>query len=181
MRGRRISRIGVSAGQWNPPPHSSSFFICGLVGSLSSELAPGSVFIPEIVADENGTSFQCNPRLVQTMQSSARSLGLKPHAGRMLTSSTIVTGTARAKWKDAGFDGVDMETAIVARSGVAFVSVRVVLDSPDRPISSEWLQSRTAMLKPQLWPELIWMTIFAPTYAVRAAQVVARGLTELDS
>ena len=55
-----------------------------------------------------------------------------------------------------------METAVVARTHTPFACVRVILDSPTRSISAGWLQPRNALLRPALWPEMLWLAVHAP-------------------
>jgi hypothetical protein len=92
-----------------------------------------------------------------------------------------VTGAARAEWARRGFVAADMETGLVASLVHRFAAVRVVLDSPKRPISDHWLLPSRAAMRPSLWPELLWLTYAAPRYALRAARVLKAGLSHEGS
>jgi nucleoside phosphorylase len=154
----------------------SAAIICGLAGSLDPDLHHGSVFIPDAVSDEHGRRYECDAGLVEAMRLGARDLGLPVSGGAILTASAIVTGAGRQAWLDQGFFGADMESAVIAHSFARVAVVRVILDSPSRPISAEWEHAARAVTKPRLWAELMWMAVHAPRYALRAAAVVERGL-----
>jgi hypothetical protein len=100
----------------------------------------------------------------------ARSLGIEPVFDPLLTADSIVNGAARETWATKGYAGVDMETGCITASRVA--AVRVVLDTPDHELSSEWRTPLRAMLKPWNWPQAVWLAREAPRAARLAALVL---------
>jgi hypothetical protein len=70
----------------------------------------------------------------------------------------------------------DMETGLLAGRNLRVATIRVVLDSPEHGISSDWLRPTRALLQPPLWRELFWLSRVAPLYALRAAHVLKIGL-----
>lgn len=161
---------------WVQPREATIGVTCGLAGSLIRTLDPGTVLVPDLVSSTDGTVSRCDPEIRDALIRGARSIGLNPETGPLLTAAFIVTGVARGDWAARGFVAADMETAVLAKRVPRFATVRVVLDSPDRSISNRWTDPRRAALKPALWPELLWLTYAAPAYALRAARVVRAGL-----
>ena len=81
------------------------------------------------------------------------------------------TRREREAWASVGFAGVDMETGLIDAPRIA--AVRVVLDTPQRELSAEWVEPLRALRSPRNWPQLFWFARNAPRFARRAAQVVA--------
>jgi nucleoside phosphorylase len=144
---------------------------CGLAGGLHSHLASGTILIPHEVRRPDGTTLACDAQLVAALIAGARSLGREPVTDLLLTAETIVRGESRAHWSKRGHAGADMETGLLRAARVA--AVRVVLDTPGRELSADWLDPLRAMLKPQNWVEALWLAREAPRYARLAARVVA--------
>jgi len=109
--------------------------------------------------------------LSERLAAAARSLGFEPVLEPMLTSRTIVNGAERDVWARAGYAGVDMETGLIDAPRVA--AVRVVLDTPQRELSAEWIEPMRALRNPRNWMQALWLARHAPRFARRAAQVVA--------
>ena len=94
-----------------------------------------------------------------------------PRLDPTITSASIINGTERETWAEAGYVGVDMETGLLQAPRVA--AVRVVLDTPMRELSAEWLNPARALRNPRNWAQALWLARHAPRYARRAAAVVA--------
>ena len=99
---------------------------------------------------------------------------MEPIFDALLTSATIVNGAARLEWAARGYGAVDMETGLLAAARVA--AVRVILDTPQRELSTDWVNPIRAMLKPANWPQAVWLAREAPRAAQLAARVVAQGI-----
>ncbi|HEY1680914.1 MAG TPA: hypothetical protein VGF98_04710 [Candidatus Tumulicola sp.] len=147
---------------------------CGIAGGLREDVPSGTVLIPTETGLADGTRRACDPQWVGALIAAARALGFEPITDPMLTSDAIVRGSERARWARCGFAGVDMETALLRSDAVA--AVRVVLDTPERELSADWIRPTTAMLRPWNWPQALWLARFAPSYARRAAQIVRYAL-----
>jgi 4-hydroxy-3-methylbut-2-enyl diphosphate reductase len=151
--------------------------LCGLAGSLVGDLPPGSVVVPETVGLPDGRRFPCHAGWVEALATAADRIGLPVDTGPMLTAPSVVTGAERAAWAAHGFRSADMEAGVLAAEGRQVVTVRVVLDSPERSISDQWERPLLAFWQPGLWRELLWMSWHAPRYARLAARIVGRALT----
>ena len=144
---------------------------CGLAGGLDARYSSGTVLIPREVRRPGGGVFRCDPELVEALATASRRLGYEPVGEPLLTSAAIVRGSERAAWSEAGYAGVDMETGLLDLPRVA--AVRVVLDTPRRELSADWLRPGRALLNPKNWPEALWLARYAARYARRAADVVS--------
>jgi hypothetical protein len=172
-----VRRCGVRLSDRQRRAEFDATVTCGLAGSLLAAVEPGTVLIPQLVRAPDGSVARCDPMLWGALMLGARSLGFNPETGPLLTSENLITGSARDDWARRGFVAADMETGLVAATSPRFASVRVVLDSPSRPISDHWLAPSRAAQRPSLWSELIWLAYVAPRYALRAARVLKAGLT----
>lgn len=173
-----VVRSGVGLATWRGSPQGSTIVVCGLAGGLRAGLAPGTVLIPREVGSPGGQVLACDAELTDRLVSAARRLGYDPVEGRLLTAPALVTGPDREDWANRGFVAADMETGLLAGRGYRVATVRVVLDSADRPIAEDWVRAGRAVLHPGLWRELVWMGRFAPTFAFRAARVLGSALNE---
>jgi uridine phosphorylase len=148
----QVVRVGVACKR-APSIPAGPLVVCGLAGALTPGLAPGTVLIPEEVADAEGWRGPCNPELVGRLARAAMRLGLEPVLTPLLTVPTLVRGAARAGWAALGYSSADMESAILLRSArYPAAVVRVVLDGPSR-----------GLIRSAAW---------APQYAARAAAVI---------
>lgn len=170
---------GMRLARWHAPPDEDSacVVVCGLAGALVPRLVPGAVLLPETVGLPGGGTRRCDVELVAALAEAARRLGFQPEMGPLLTAPTLITGAARAEWAARGFVAADMETGLLAGRGLRVATVRVVLDTPIRSVSQEWLRPSRALLQPALWGELLWMGRVAGPYAARAARIAGAGLT----
>jgi nucleoside phosphorylase len=115
------ARIGLAAANGVPEGRLVSF---GIAGSLSGDLAIGTVVDATRVVDESGaTLWEGGPLGVQ---------GARP--GTILGSSRIVDDPAeRARLRESsGADAVDMESGALARSGRLAGCIRAISDTPER-------------------------------------------------
>lgn len=147
---------------------------CGLAGGLRDDLPSGTVLIPRSVDVRDGERRDCDESMLEALCHAARRLGHEPVTEPMLTSRTLVVGDERGAMAKHGYAGVDMETGLIACQRLA--AVRVILDTPQRELSPDWLNPATAMLRPWNWPQLFWLATTAPRYARLAAQIIAAAL-----
>jgi len=171
-----VTRAGVRLARWHGAREGSSVIVCGLAGALMPGLRPGTILIPERVGLPDGRVMRCDPALVHALAAAARALGFQADTGPLLTARSLVVGAARDDWARRGFVAADMETGLLTARNLRVATVRVVLDSPDRGMSREWLRPAQAMLRPALWGELFWLCRVAYPYALRAATVLQGGL-----
>jgi hypothetical protein len=144
---------------------------CGLAGGLRADLPTGTVLIPREVRRPSGETLRCDGQLVELLTARARMLGVEPVFEPLLTSAEIVSGDARAQWAARGYAGVDMETGLLDALRVA--AVRVVLDTPQHELSTDWRTPLIAIVKPWNWPQAFWLAREAPRAAALAARVAA--------
>jgi nucleoside phosphorylase len=147
---------------------------CGLAGGLRADLPTGTVVIPSSVSTVEGVSIVCNPDWTLRLRRAARELGTFALDAPLLTSATLITGTQRAEWASRGFAAVDMESARILVDGLAVV--RVILDTPNNELSSDWLNPARAMFNPRNWKEAVWLSREAPKCADLAGRIVAAAL-----
>ncbi|HEX8806511.1 MAG TPA: hypothetical protein VF741_06160 [Candidatus Aquilonibacter sp.] len=148
----------------------------GLAGGLRVDVPTGTLVIPSAVATDNGTAIACDPRWTTRLRAAAAHLGFAFLDAALLTSETLVVGDARATWAARGFAAVDMETARIPAHAIA--AVRVVLDTPQRELSPDWLHPSRAMLRPRNWGQMLWLAREGPRCADLAARVLAVALDE---
>lgn len=170
MPSARIALVGIALGR-GPAALGDIVVSCGLAGGLRRDLPTGTLLIPREVRRPDGSVLQCDPELVEILALSARQMGIAPVYDRLLTSSEIIRGEARARWAAQGFAGVDMETGRIVAPRVA--ALRVILDTPLREISADWVSPARALLKPRNWPEAFWLAREAPRNAALAARIAA--------
>jgi hypothetical protein len=155
-------------------PLRGTVVVCGVAGGLRGDLPTGTVLVPRRVRRPDGRELECDAALVAAFAASARRLGVEPVLDALLTADAIVNGAARLEWAGRGYAGVDMETGLIEASRVA--AVRVVLDTPQRELSTDWVNPIRAMLNPSNWPQALWLARDAPRAARLAARVVAQGI-----
>jgi 4-hydroxy-3-methylbut-2-en-1-yl diphosphate reductase len=169
----RVVQSGVALTRANAVDLGERVVSCGLAGGLRADLASGTVLIPREVRRPNGETLQCDAELVDALYGSARRLGIEPVTDPLLTSERIVNGAERTQWAARGYAGVDMETGRIVASRVA--AVRVILDTPLRELSSDWLNPGRALRNPRNWPQALWLARAAPNAARLAARIVAEA------
>jgi nucleoside phosphorylase len=176
--GLRVIETGVALARANPADLGACVVSCGLAGGLREDLASATVLIPHEVRRPNGETLQCDAELVDALLESARRLCIEPVTDPLLTSEQIVNGAERAQWATRGYAGVDMETGLIVAPRVA--AVRVILDTPQRELSSDWLNPGRALLNPRNWTQAFWLARAAPSAARLAARIVAGANFEGD-
>jgi hypothetical protein len=172
IRRTRVSHTGMRLAHWSGTQRASQVIVCGLAGALAPGLCPGTIAIPDWVGLTDGSSVQCDPTLVEALAAAAQELHFQLDSRPMLTAPTLITGDARLEWYKRGFAAVDMETGLLAGQKLRVATIRVVLDSAEHDISTDWLRAKRALLQPAHWRELGWLSIAAPRYALRAARVL---------
>lgn len=173
----RASWAGVRLARWKGVRKGSIVVVCGLAGALVPGLPPGTVLIPDRVGLADGGIMHCDPTLVQALMTAAHTLHFRPDTGPLLTAQSLIVGSERHDWSQRGFVAADMETGLLAGRNLRVATIRVVLDSPEHGISPNWMRPTSALLQPQLWRELFWLSLMAPQYALRAAHVLKVGLS----
>jgi hypothetical protein len=166
----RVYETGIALTK-HAGPFGGAVVSCGLAGGLRREIPSGTVLVPTEVRRPDGSTLRCDDALTAKLAESARRLGFEPVCDPLYTASSIVNGADRETWARAGFAGVDMETGLIDAERVA--AVRVVLDTPQRELSAEWLVPARALARPRNWPQAFWLARNAPRFARRAAAVVA--------
>ena len=172
--GARVLESGVALSRVRDSEPLDVAISCGLAGGLRDDLPTGTILIPDAVRTAQGESIACDVPWVARLRAAARSLGHDCIDLPLLTSGTLVTGDERAHWAQRGFAGVDMETAALAATRIA--AVRVILDTPQRELSAEWLHPMRALLRPSNWAQAFWLAREAPRCSDLAARVVAAAL-----
>lgn len=145
---------------------------CGLAGGLRHELPTGAVIVPSEVGRPGGGTLQCDPELSQALFEASEDLGFLTLRDPLITTVDLIRGPERGVWAERGYAAVDMETGLLDAPRVA--AVRVVLDTPLRELSEEWLQPLRAMINPRNWGEMFWLAREGPQRA-RAAALVIRA------
>lgn len=166
-----VIESGVALANANPADLGSAVVSCGLAGGLREDLPTGTLLIPRAVRRPNGETLQCDPELVEALLRSARDLHLEPITDPLFTSERIVNGAERAQWAARGYAGVDMETGLIRALRIA--AVRVILDTPQRELSCDWINPGRALLDPRNWSQAFWLARAAPSAARLAARIVA--------
>lgn len=172
----RVSLAGVRLARWRGAHRRSTVVVCGLAGALAPDLLPGTVLVPRWVGLADGSIMHCDTAMRQALEVAAHRLHFRLHTGPLLTAQSLIVGNDRHRWYQQGFVAADMETGLLAARNLRVAAVRVVLDNPEHGLSPEWLQPTRALLQPQLWRELLWLSHEAPRYALRAGQVLKVGL-----
>jgi hypothetical protein len=147
---------------------------CGLAGGLNHELPTGAVIVPNEVGRPDGSTLHCDPELSQALFTAAEDLGFLTLRDPLVTTNDLIRGPERTRWAQRGYAAVDMETGLLQAKRIA--AVRVILDTPLRELSEEWLQPLRAMIKPRNWGEMFWLAREAPQRARAAALVIKAAL-----
>jgi hypothetical protein len=172
----RVVRVGVACHR-GAPDGAGPVVICGLAGALTPALRRGSVVVPdEVGTPAGGTPARCDPALAGALAAAAGRLGHAPARGRLLTSGRMVVGESRPRWVGAGFEAVDMETALLFGEGRRVAAVRVVIDGPAQELDAAWDRPLAAVLTRGALPQVWGLAAEAPRLALLAALVVRAAL-----
>jgi hypothetical protein len=166
----RVVRSGVGRGG----TFDDDVISCGLAGGVRENVASGTVVIASEIVRPNGERVACDPQLVAWLSEGARTVGVTPLIAPIITTATLVRGDARKIWSHRGFAAVDMESGLIFSPRLA--ALRVILDTPQRELSEEWLMPKRALFTPRVWRELPWLARNAPGLARKAARIMAAGL-----
>lgn len=169
-RGVRVVRVGI--GGTAGPGNASIVISAGLCGGLLPDQTPGTVVIATSVSDETGAVHPCDPLVADWLERAARSLGFPVATGSLVSTSAPVTGANRGVWANRGHIAVDMESAAAAATAPRFGTVRVILDTPRRELSPEWVNPPRAARNPANWREAIWLAVNTPRYSLRVGAVL---------
>jgi hypothetical protein len=174
----RVDRCGIALRGFTPPAEPPRAYVtCGLAGGLRADLEPGTVVVASSVVYEGGEPAACDPELTRALVAGARACGAEPVVGPVLTARRLIVGRERHRWAERGWLAAEMETALLASTGVPLGSLRVVIDAAGQDVSGRWEQPVLAALDPRHWREALWLAARAPRYAALAARCVVAGLS----
>lgn len=107
--------------------------VAGFGGALTDDLAPGDVVVATEVRD-GSTVVPCPS--APLLAGALRAQGLTVHTGPIHTADHVVHGLGRTALAATGALAADMESAYLAPAadGRPFAVVRVVVDTPGRPL-----------------------------------------------
>lgn len=117
--------------------------VSGVCGTLSAQLRPGSVVVPDVVLHKDGRRFYCTG--ADELARLLRAAGLPVVQGMLLTTPKIELGKAQmARNAETGAIAVDMETATLfdQAGSKPFAAVRVVSDGVDASMFSPMILKR---------------------------------------
>jgi 4-hydroxy-3-methylbut-2-enyl diphosphate reductase len=117
--------------------------VSGVCGTLSAQLKPGSVVVPDVLLHKDGRRFYCTG--ASELARLLREAGLPVVQGMMLTTPKIELSKAQmARNAETGAIAVDMETAtLFGEAGTKpFAAVRVVSDGVDASMFSPSILKR---------------------------------------
>jgi len=174
----RVVRAGVGLTR-NQATLSGLVVSVGLAGGLRPGVEPGTIVVPDEVGLGN-VRYRCDERATAALVRAAHGLGVPLTREPLVTTATMVTGAARARYAARGFCAVDLESGALAASHGRIAVVRAILDTPERELSPRWRNPAMAMLDPRLWSQAMWLLRAAPAFARRAATVLASALADLD-
>jgi len=170
----RCIEAGIALRKLDHSHLSGLVVTCGLAGGLRDGAGTGTLVVPERVSTPDGQAIRCDDEVRSAVLAVARGLGLAVDEGPLLTSSTLITGSERADWARRGFVAADMETGFLRAARVA--AVRVILDTPQRELSTLWLQPARVIAHPSIWPQALWLGLNGPRCARLAANVLAAAV-----
>jgi hypothetical protein len=169
--GLQVVEAGIRLSLVKPGQLGDTVVTCGLAGGLKEGLATGTIVVPSQILTPDGVTIACDEELVAALATAAQRLVGEVERGPLVTSATLVTGAARTAWSRRGYVAADMETGFITARRLA--TVRVILDTPERELSEAWLRPMSALLRPQIWPQALWLTREGPRCARLAADVLA--------
>ncbi|QEC50397.1 4-hydroxy-3-methylbut-2-enyl diphosphate reductase [Baekduia soli] len=119
--------------------------IAGVCGALDPRLRAGDVILASELRGPTGTVPCTDPAILAGV---LRRAGLTVHVGPIASSQRLVMRDRRRALHRSGALAVDMESSWLAAeaAGTALVTMRVVLDTPDRELHRPWYVARDAIL-----------------------------------
>lgn len=166
----RAVEAGIALSHLPPGAIDGCAVSFGLAGGLKPDVPTGTLLIPSAVRAPDGRTIVCDAAMIGALRDGARRLGFSWMEEPMLTSATLVTGADRARWANDGFSAVDMESGLL---NAPMAVLRIVLDTPLKELSPDWVNPARAALRPRNWPQMFWLASEAPRCADRAAKVLA--------
>jgi 4-hydroxy-3-methylbut-2-enyl diphosphate reductase len=118
---------------------AAAVVVAGVAGSVDARYGPGDIVVPSEVRDDLGRIELPGAAL---LVAELRAAGYVVHSGALQSTTEIVHGPAREELARAGVQAVDMESGPVLRRLMGsepdllrtLAVVRVVVDTPDRPL-----------------------------------------------
>jgi nucleoside phosphorylase len=150
---------------------SGTVITCGLAGGLVAGMATGAIVVPSQIMTPQGTTIACDEELVTALVNAAQRFVDHVERGPLVTSATLVMGSARQMWADRGYVAADMETGFI--KAIRLATIRVILDTPERELSEAWLRPISVLARPAIWSQALWLSREGPRCARLAARVLA--------
>lgn len=125
------------------PAGAAAVVITGTCGALAGDWSVGSLVVPDGVVRPGAGILHPDGELREGLLEAARRLGLHVAEGRLAEADAVVDDAADRERLHAasGASFVDMESAslaaLAASRGIPWAIVRIVTDTPDRPL--DWL------------------------------------------
>ena len=138
---RSVASLAALRRTW---PGPVPVLVAGVGGGLVAELRPGDVVVAsEVRGGPQPVPCPSGPLLAGAL----RRLGLPVHLGPVVTSPRLVGGATRQALAATGALAVDMESAYLAdaAAGGPFAALRVVVDTPGRPLPRPGTPRRGAL------------------------------------
>ncbi|MGH3437752.1 MAG: hypothetical protein ACRDRN_14940 [Sciscionella sp.] len=112
-----------------------AFAVAGVAGAVDPALRPGDVVVASEIRAA-GATVRCLSAPMLAAQIAAD--GLTAHCGPIVSTARIVHGRERGRLAEEGALAADMESDVLAEAAGAtpLAVVRVVVDTPDRPLRS---------------------------------------------
>ncbi|MDP9343694.1 MAG: 4-hydroxy-3-methylbut-2-enyl diphosphate reductase [Actinomycetota bacterium] len=131
MGAKRAARAAILAAEIP----ARAVAIAGVCGALDPSLRPGDVVVASEVRGPGGTNITTIPG-AGLLLSAVRKLGLTATMGPILSMDHLASRREREQLASTGAVAVDMESAWLApaAAGRPLVVLRVVSDTPDRPL-----------------------------------------------
>jgi hypothetical protein len=165
--GARAARVGLAA---TLPPPDGPLASFGLAGALVPELAPGSlVTATQIVGEDGAVLWAGEPLAVPGA-----------HPGVLCGASRVVDRPAdrTALAAKTGAVAVDMESAVLARTGRLAGAVRAISDDGSQPLGR---LARAATPDGRVaWREVAKAFLTQPAQSIRSARAARRGIAALE-
>lgn len=132
-----------------------AFLSSGCAGALAAHLGPGDIVIADAVRYPEGEAQPVHPAQRQRAIQAAERAGLRPHAGSLLSSPTVLASPEEKRAAAAsGAIAVEMESAAIAAAaaelGVPFGAVRSILDRAETQLenSGRFVDPASGSLRP---------------------------------
>ena len=167
-----VTGMGTSAGKrlaqaLNAAENASLILATGFCGGLSGDIAAGTIIIGSEIELE-GKRIEVDPSLVNGAQRALAAKQVSFRVGRIVTTDNVIRSPQEKEMLSrTKAIAVDMESGILSRialdAGIAFLPLRVVLDSRDRslPFTGDRLDALRSIVHPVSTLRLLATMIFA--------------------